>query len=509
MRCGLVKNIFWAMSEELKNKDSQYYTSKTRYSLKWNSILSASSFIVSFIVGIALARILDPKDFGLLAMVSVFVSFVNLFVNAGTGSGLIQKKEINQADLSTVFWYNVTIGLLSALILIVLSNPIASFYNDNRLSDIVKVLALQPVISSLGIVQMNLMMRTIDLKKRTIAQLSGQLISATVGVPLALYGFGVWALVYSSLTSAFFSTFFYWIQSDWRPLFVFSYSSYKEIWNYSSKILYGNIVTQILNKIDILLIGRYLSPSIVGFYQKGRNLGQLPANQLGNIITKSYFPLLSRLQNDKIAFWNYFDSQSKTIAYLATIIFFLLSLVSTELIGILYGEKWLPSSIYLKITAFLGFFYTVNAFKVYALNALGRPDISLRRTVYLGVLKLILFFIPILMYGIVSPVYILYSILAVGIISYVWLSFDLAFLLETKMFNQVIKELRYFLVALPIYTLVDIVNLGSTNYCILILFKSTFLLLLFTFVMIITKESLTLSLINRTRSKFNKLYLNQ
>ncbi|HAD96822.1 MAG TPA: hypothetical protein DCG19_05405 [Cryomorphaceae bacterium] len=406
----------------MKNESSEYYKSKATYSIKWNSILSFSNFLVSFVVSIVLARLLDPKDFGLIAMTTVFVSIISLFVDAGTGSGVIQKKEINQTDLSTVFFYNLFIGFLAAVILFVSAPAIALFYEDDRLVSLVRTLSLSPLLTSLSVVQKNVMNRTLELKKRIIAQVIGQVAAAIVGISLALLNYGVWALVFSSLCSLAISSILYWVQGKWMPSWVFNRDSFNEIWSFSKNILYGNIISQFAQKMDILLIGKFVNPAVLGFYQKGRSLGQIPANQIGVILTRSYFPILSRLQHDLEDFRKYYLSQSTRIFLITFPLFTAISLLSENIIVFLYGAKWLPSAPFLALTGIVGLLYCNNAFKVYACNALGRSYVTLRINAVMSPIRISLYLLVAFTFQEQSPILFLSVIVLTQLISTVYMT---------------------------------------------------------------------------------------
>ncbi|MEO1263482.1 MAG: lipopolysaccharide biosynthesis protein [Bacteroidota bacterium] len=491
----------------MKNESQEFYKSKTGYSLKWNSILSFSNLIVSFFVGIVLARLLDPEDFGLLAMVTVFVAIISLFINAGTGSGLIQKKEISQADLSTVFFYNIGIGFIAFILLFILAGPIATFYDEPAVKTLVRVLGLSPLIASFSIVQMNLMSRTVRLKNRTLAQLGGQIGAAMLGIGMALTGFGVWALVGSNLASRTISTVLYWVQGKWRPSWTFSKSSFQEIWGYSSKILYGNILAQVMTRLDLLIVAKFVGADIVGLFFKGRNLGRIPATSLGTIITKSYFPILSRMQDDLTSFRQFFNRQGKMIAFLTVPIFMALTILSVDVIIFLFGAKWEPAGVFLAWTAISGFLYANNAFKIYACNALGRSDLTLRRSKHMVPVRIVLYVFIILILKDVQPIYFLYIEVAIRAIQYFWVTGDLSRLLETFYMDQIILVLPYLAVGIlstvPAYYSLSYLDLEIARISVYLLI---FIPLYLTFLYFI-KDEIALSTIQNTIKKIKSIKL--
>jgi teichuronic acid exporter len=424
----------------LENKDLEFYKSRTKYSVKWNAILSISGTMVSFVVGIVLARLLEPSDYGLVALVSTFIALVSIFINAGTGSALIQKKEVSQLDLSTVFFYNLTIGIFAFFILFLFAPSIALYFAEPRLQNIIRILAVGPLISSLSIVQESMMQRHVALKERTMAQLTGQLIAGAIGIGMAFSGMGVWALVASGLLSQGISTLLYWIQGRWTPSLIFSNASFKEIWEYSSKVLFGNVLGSVLQKIDIIIISKFVSPATIGFFHKGKTLGMLPALQLGNIVTKSYFPILSRLRADKNEFLFYFSQNFRKIFQFSISVFSFLFINASFIFQLLYGLKWLGACGYFRLACIIGMLYTISAYLVYCLNALGRPDLNLKISYLLSPTRFILIIAVIYFKPMEIGVGILLVTILIMILEQLWLVYQLSSMLEV-MIRVILKPL--------------------------------------------------------------------
>jgi O-antigen/teichoic acid export membrane protein len=440
---------------------------------------------------------LEPKDFGLIAMVTVFTALLSVFVNAGTGSGLVQKKNISQEDLSTIFFYNIAVGLIVCIIVFAASTTISKFYGEPDLNSIVKVLSLNPLFMGFSVVQLHLMKREVQLKSRTVAQLVGQLTAAAIGISMALYNFGVWALVYSSLASSIIATVLYWIQSSWRPTWQFRTESFNDIWAYSKNILYGNIIAQVVQKLDLLLIGKYVSPAMLGLYYKGKNLGQLPANQLGTILTQSYFPIMSRLQGDKNEFNKYLIIQASRIAWVSVPLFILISILSDEIIFLLYGEKWIGASIFLSLTSLMGLLYVNNAFKVYVCNALGRSDLTLKVSLTMGPLRIFFYIIVLFSFKQQLGVLLLFVTLFNYIISFCWLSIIVAKITEVTFWKQN-KTLTTMAIAslLPSILVIFIKETIENAYTAIFLAAVSFCLIYF-LTLLASKEKNTLLLMNK------------
>ena len=416
---------------------------KTGYSIKWNSILVFSEKLVAMITGIVLARLLEPKDFGLVAMVNVFVGLTAIFVNAGTGSSIIQKERLSQIELSTIFYFNITVGLVVSLLLFFSAGFISRFYDNQQLFNITRIIAWKPLVNSLIIVQQFLMVRNIDLKKRTVAQLVGQLFAGILGVGLALSGFGVYALVWSMLASAVVSALLYWKQSSWIPSLAFSFARLKMIWNYSGKILYTNVLLQAVNRIDELIVGKYLSATSLGLYNRGKNLSSLPTGMLGQVLSRSFFPILSRIQTEQKKLSNYFKLQSERIIWVTVPLYILLIVIAEDLIVLLLGIKWIGAVPYFRLALIADFIYSNNVFKVYLLNAIGRPDINLTRGLVISPMRILFYLCPIILFGTTEPAYLLLVTIIFYFVALIWLSFNIRSFIGINVSNQLLPILKY------------------------------------------------------------------
>lgn len=370
-------------------------------------------------------------------MVTVFTSLFALIVNAGTGSGLVQKKEISQIDLSTVFFYNIGIGLLAMISLYCLAKPLSGFYEEPRLIRIIQVLSINPLIQSLSIVPMEIMNREIRIKERAIAQMIGQLGAAGLGVFLALSGYGVWALVFASIGSSSISMTLYWVQGKWIPSMAFSRASFKAIWSFSGKIFYSNMVDQIVQKVDTIIVVKLVNPTTLGFYEKGKNLGQLPAKQITSILTRSFFPIMSRLQTKPSEFVDFFQKNNRLISFCSISFYSALFILSDLLILCLYGYKWEGTIVFFQYAILIGMFYSLNAYRIYALNALGFPRLTLKRNIIFSAIKICAFSI-VLTVGktMFKAEWLLILLLIIVVLNFVWLSLDLRRIINVPIRDQ-------------------------------------------------------------------------
>jgi O-antigen/teichoic acid export membrane protein len=225
---------------------------------------------IQFITNIILSRILSPIDFGLIGMLMVFIALSNVIIEGGLGSALIQKKKPSSEDYSTIFYINIIIAIFLYVILYLSSNQISNFYKQDLLEDMLKVIGLVLFFDSLSIVQNNLLMKKLNFKKIAKIKVSAALLSSIVAIISAINGLGVWSLVIQTLLNSFFKTVFFWLLANWKPSFVFSYKSFKELFGYGYKLLTASMLSELFQNLQTLIIGRVFSAKDLGFFTQAK-----------------------------------------------------------------------------------------------------------------------------------------------------------------------------------------------------------------------------------------------
>lgn len=407
------------------NENESFHRSRAGNALKWNTVLASSAQLTGLVVGVVLARILPPSDFGLLAMITVFTGFASILVDAGTGSSVIQKSDLNKEDLNSIFYFNLVISFVLSFVIFLLAVPISKFYDEPRLLAIIHVVAWQPLVASFSVVPRNLLARNMSFKKQTIGQLSGQISGGVVGITMAYKGFGVWALVTSTYTVLFLSNILFWLQAQWKPSFLFSYNSFKSIWPYSSNILATNLTQEIIRKVDVVLIGKFVNPTTLGLYSKSKSLAGFPTIVFSQVFSRSFFPFFSRIQSNRELFKTNYIEFSKILFWFSLPVFILLVIASKEIIYILLGERWLPAALLFSLSAILGIFNVNAAFGSYALNAIGKPKYSLKRSLTLSPLRVMAYLILALFSKELNPSYLLIIAIIISFFGFFWLQKDI------------------------------------------------------------------------------------
>jgi teichuronic acid exporter len=326
---------------------------------------------VQFIILLILARILQPAEFGLIAMLTIFISLAYSFIDSGYSSALIQKKEATYVDESSIFYFTILIGVITSSLFWFFAPWIADFYNEPSLTSLARVLSITLFIDSLGITHYTLMKKAINFKLLTKISLIASVLSGIIGIIMAFNKFGVWSLVVYTFSNKLFRLILYWIYNSWRPGLIFSITSLRSMFSYGSNILFIGLLETIFKNIYTLIIGKYFSAADLGYYSRAKSLQQIPVDNISGIISRVTFPIFSKLQDDKVRLKMGFK---KIIASTALITFptmIVLCIVAKPLVIVLITSKWLPSVPYLQLLCGFGLTYPLIRINFNILKAIG------------------------------------------------------------------------------------------------------------------------------------------
>lgn len=343
---------------------------------------------IQFLLSIVLARLLTPDDFGVVAMATIFVTWSEVFKDFGLGQALIQKKDISQEQVSTVFYLNIGMGCLLALILVLIAPFASKFYDNEMVGWCVRVSALTFLITSFNVVQTSLLKKKLKYKVQTVASFLSSTISGVVGVVMAYKGFGVWSLLSQSVVHTSINTLYLWKKSDWRPKWIFKIKSTYPLFRKGVGFMVKGFIDNIFSALDSMVIGKLFSSSALGLFNRGRSLSDMARDTFLIPVTRPLFPIFSKLQNDRAAIEAYYFKMLNMLSWIIILISGLLCLCSEEIITILYGDAWRVSAKYLKYFALLLPFYVPNTIATSSLKALGQVKVL----VYLGLFERILGF---------------------------------------------------------------------------------------------------------------------
>ena len=355
--------------------------------LIWDFFGKIARHGTTFIVTIFLARLLEPSEFGLIAMIMVIVMVAMVFTDVGLGGALIQRRRVLQVHYASVFYFNVFIGSVLALATFLSAHWISEFYENEQLVPITQVMSLLFIITAFSSVQINKLRKELNYAALAKADVSAAVLSGITGIALAFYGAGVWSLVAQAMSRGIFHNIFLWSASKWVPSLLFSFKALRQLWGFGFRMFLSASLEIIFTRLDIIIIGKLFSPAILGFFDQAKRLNEMIVQYSAGSIMAVLFPILSKVQKDMPRFQNI---AIKTLGIISFVVFFLLGvmyLISEELIVLLFTEKWLPSVEYFKILVLSGFAYPVSALLVNILSSRGNSKAFLRLEIYKKILQ--------------------------------------------------------------------------------------------------------------------------
>lgn len=361
----------------------------------------------SFIVMIILARLLEPSDFGLVAMIMVIVGIATIFSDIGLGGALIQRRRVLQIHYSSVFLFNITAGFILTLLTFVSANWIANFYHNNNLISLIKVISILFTISSFHAVQSIVLRKELNYKLLTQINLIASISSGVIGIILAFLDFGVWSLIAQALSRELIINIVIWSRTSWIPSLSFSFKALKQLWRYGFNMFLAGVIDTIYEKIDYMIIGRLFLPATLGFFHQAKQLNMFVIKYSSGSLMSVLFPVLSKIQKD---IKHIQRVVIKSLGLICFITFFLLGelyLTADELIVGLFGVKWEASVYYFKILAISGFAYPISALMVNILSSRGKSKDFLKLEIYKKIIQsinlyiLYLYGIEVFLYGLI------------------------------------------------------------------------------------------------------------
>lgn len=351
---------------------------KTLSGLIWQYAEKCGTQAVSFFVSIILARLLTPADYGLIGLITVFISIALVFARSGMGQALVQKKDANDEDFSTVFYFSLTVSVIMYFILFFTAPLIAGFYEESKLVPVIRVLGITIIIGAVYSVQQAKVQREMNFKKFFFATLIGTLISAGIGIVMAYMDFGVWALVWQQISAQFINIIILFVTVKWRPKLIFSVQKMKQLFGYSWKLLCSALLDTVYNNIYSLIIGKFYSPADLGYYNRGKQYPMLVVENVNGSINSVIFPVLSKMQDEKERFKATVRRSMKTSTYIIFPLMAGLAAVAEPVVRIMLTDKWLPAVPFIQFCCFTYAFWPVHTANLQAIKALGRSDIFLR-----------------------------------------------------------------------------------------------------------------------------------
>ena len=370
------------MPESLKNK--------TVKGVAWSTVEKFSGHGIQFLVTLIIARVLSPKDFGLVGMLSVFIAISKALVDGGFSSALIRKQDRTEADNCTAFFFNITISVVLYVFLFAIAPKVADFYNEPQLKVLMQVLCLIIIINSFGAVQRALYTATFNFKTQAKASVIASLLSGFVGILMAYKGFGVWSLVGQQLLNSFFCVTLFWLYSSWHPHLYFSMSSFRKLFSFGSNLMLSTLINAVYGNLYQIVIGKFFSASSLGHFSQSKHITHLPSANITGILDRVAYPTLSSIQNDSQRLSTSYRLFIRVSAFVVFPLMCGLGAISRPLVEVVLGEKWLFTSVLMVPMCFSLMWYPVHAINLDLLKVKGRSDLFLKLEIIKKIIGIII-----------------------------------------------------------------------------------------------------------------------
>ncbi len=344
----------------------------------WSAIDSFLGQGITFIVGLVLARLLSPSEYGLIGLTSIFITIFNSIIDSGFSQALIRKKDVTNDDYNTMFITNMVLSIIMFTALFFCAPFIASFFKRLELIKLTRVMGLVLIINAFSITQNTVLTKRIDFKTRTKASLISALVSGAVGISMAFMGYGVWALVSQQITKQTVNTVCLWIFNRWWPNFTFSHQSLKYMWGFGWKLLASGLLDNIWSQIYHLVVGKFYSPNTLGQYSRAREYPSIFSSNLNMIVSRVSFPVLASIQDDKVRLLNAYRRIIKTTMFVTAVCLIFMGAIAEPMIYCLVGTKWHQAATFIPLICISLSLYPLHSINLNMLKVQGRSDLFLR-----------------------------------------------------------------------------------------------------------------------------------
>lgn len=442
---------------------------------KWNAIESIAVRGIQFFIGLVLARVLSPSDFGVVGLLTIFIVLSQAFIDGGFSNALVRKQNKTNIDYSTAFYFNIGVGIICYAVLYIISPGVAKIFDMPLLNPLLKVLGFSVFLNSLSLVHIAKLTFDINFKWQAIATLIAVLVSGVAGIVIAYRGYGVWALVWQTVIMAAIKSFVLIVYCKWRPNWVFSKKSFNYLFSYGSKLVISNLLFAVYSQVSTILIGKFYSTVDLGYYTRGRQFANLPCDIITGVLGKVTFPILSRIQDNENELVRVYRKYIRLTSLVCVFSLLLLAAIAKPLIITVLTEKWVGCIIYLQLFCFSMLIDHISRLNLNLLQVKGRSDLYLK----LEVIKRI---VSIVMMLVALPFGIIY--LCLSLIVYAVFAFFVNTYYTGKLFNlscwiQLQDLSKYFfvsiLVCFPTYALTFIGSLNDLLTIVVGCILSTFL----------------------------------
>lgn len=484
----------------MSNAESNNLKQKSINGIFWNLLEKIGIQLIRLILGVTLARLLTPADYGLIGMITVFIAISLIFIDSGFGMAYIQKQDADDVDASTIFYFNLFVSVFFFIILWFSAPLIANFYNENQLIDLIRVLSIVLIINSFGLIQRTKLTKNVDFKKKTLLMMVSAVISGIAGIIAAILNYGVWSLVIQRITQSSIESIGLYVLYRWTPLPYFKIKSLKSMLSFSSWSLSLGILNTIFDNIYIIVIGKFFPAAQLGFYTKAKQFEKTITRTTSNAIGTVAFPVFSKLQADKIALKNACKKFIKhTIFFVAPIaaVFFV---IADPLFLILLTEKWMPIVPYFRLLLIAGILHPIHMINVQTLIAQGKMKLNFNLAMVKNTLRVVNIIIM-YQYGVI---YIIYGEILLSYIGLVINTYFTKKLIGYGLMEQ-LKDLSIMLLASFLLASLGIVLMNEfINDYLKILFGVLFVGSFYLIIIFIFNRKILLDNLDIIKSKFFK-----
>ncbi len=410
----------------------------------WRFAERCGAQLVTFIVSIVLARILSPNDYGTIALVTVFITILQVFIDSGLSTALIQKKDADDLDFSSVFYFNFVVCIILYLLMFFSAPYIAKFYNDLSLTPIIRVISLTLIISGVKGVQQSYVSRNMLFKRFFFSTLGGTIFSAVLGIAMAYAGFGVWAIVFQQLSNNTIDTLILWITVKWRPVKKFSWLRLKNLLSFGWKLLASSLLDTVYNNLRNMIIGKLYTPADLAFYNQGDKFPKLIVTNINTSIDSVLLPTMSNEQDNPVRVKEMTRRAIKTSTYIMAPLMIGLAFCAEPIVRLVLTDKWLPCVPYLRIFCVTYLFWPIHTANLNAINSMGRSDLFLKLEILKKIIGMILL-LSTMWFGVMAMAY---SLLISSFTSQLINTWPNRYLLKYSYIDQIIDILPNIVMAL-------------------------------------------------------------
>ena len=448
------------MASKLRSMQQESLKNKTIKGVGWSAADALLGQGVTFIVGLVLARLLSPDEYGLIGICLIFTTVLNGIVDSGFSNALIRKKEVTDEDYNTMFTTNMAISIVLYVLLFISAPLVSDFFHRIELTALVRVTGLILFLNALSITQVTILTKNIDFKTKTKASLVSAIISGVIGIAMAFMGYGVWSLVAQQLSKQLLYTLCLWVLNKWWPKFTFYNDSFKYMWGFGWKLLASGILNNVWNQLYQVVIGRCYTSSTLGHYTRANECASIFSSNLTTIIQRVTFPVLSELQDDKKKLLVSYRKLIKVSMFVTVICMFALGAMAEPMIYSLIGPQWHQAATFLPFICITMSLYPLHAINLNMLQVQGRSDLFL----YLEIVKKIITLIPIFIGAFVGVYWMLCASIFTGFIAFLLNSWFTGKFLNYSSWQQLKDVLPSYLIALFIGFIVYLLKFLPLSY---------------------------------------------